>query len=299
MPRAGEIIPVMRLLDGGARTAAEIAARLRVPRESAAARLRFLQNRFGAAARRGGAWKLVFNPEWLDGAKLAESLPGAEVAEETPGTNFLAKRRPRGALVFAEHQTCGRGRRGRRWLAMPGGSILVSARLAAPPALPGLPLAVGAALWRALGGKLRLKWPNDLWNGRGEKVGGVLIEAAGGDVIVGAGINLVMTSRLRAQIARPAACLSPPPPRNECAAAVAGAVLRAVSAFCCGGLSGFLADAHEAHYYRAGAESSLSSGGGAVCGRFAGFSEEGALLIRGRGGVREYFSGELSHVACG
>ena len=299
---AGGIIPVMRLLDGGARTAATLAANLRRPQNTVLAHLQLLQNFFGAAAQCGGGWQLTFTPEWLDGGRLAAALPGAEVAEETAGTNLLAKSRARGALIFTEYQTRGRGRRGRRWLAMPGGSILVSARLPAPPVLPGLSLAVGAALWRALGGggRLRLKWPNDLWNGNGEKVGGVLIETAGDDVIIGAGINLVMTSQLREQILRPAAGLDAPPPRNECAVRAGEAILRAAAAFCRGGLSGFLADAHEAHYYRAGAEVSLAcGGGGAVRGRFAGFSEEGALLIRANGGVRSYFSGELAHVACG
>ncbi|MBE8157835.1 MAG: biotin--[acetyl-CoA-carboxylase] ligase [Betaproteobacteria bacterium] len=291
---------MMRLLDGGALAAADIASRLRRPRDSVLARLQFLQNVFGAAVCRGGVWRLSFSPEWLDGGRLAAALPGAEVAEETPGTNLLAKTRARGALIFAEHQTRGRGRRGRRWLAMPGGSILASARLPAPPVLPGLSLAVGAALWRAFGGGLRLKWPNDLWNCKGEKVGGVLIETAGGDVIIGAGINLVMTPRLRAQIARPAAGLESPPPRNECAERAGEAIRRAAAAFHRGGLSGFLADAHEAHYFRPGAEISLSfDGGGAVRGEFAGFSEEGALLVRGGGGVQSYFSGELAHVACG
>ncbi|MGI9307510.1 MAG: biotin--[acetyl-CoA-carboxylase] ligase [Gammaproteobacteria bacterium] len=299
MAHPAHIIPLMRLLAAeGGQTAAQLAARLRRRPEWALTRLQFLQTFFGAAAERGGAWRLSFSPQWLDCDFLKTALPGAEVAEETESANSLAKNRKRGAFIFAEHQTRGRGRRGRRWLAMPGGSIMLSARLAAPPKLSGLSLAVGAALWRALGGGLRLKWPNDLWNGEGQKVGGVLIETDGDDVIIGAGVNLVMTPELRAHAPR-AAALDSPLSRNACAARAGAAVLQAAGDFRRNGLDGFWEDIHAAHYFRAGAEVSFAAADGAVRGTFAGFGEDGALLIRQGGGVQSYVSGDLAHVAGG
>lgn len=108
-------------------------------------------------------------------------------------------------LLVAEHQTQGRGRMGRSWVASPGASLTFS--IALPMALAdaaGLSLAVGTVLADALeppsGGALRigLKWPNDLWLD-GRKLGGILIETvpAGGQrmVVVGIGLNILAEGR--------------------------------------------------------------------------------------------------------
>jgi len=50
-----------------------------------------------------------------------------------------------------------------------------------------LPLAAGVAVARLLG--LELKWPNDLLLAR-RKVGGILVEATGAELVIGAGLNL-------------------------------------------------------------------------------------------------------------
>jgi len=76
---------------------------------------------------------------------------------------------PSGSVLAAEYQTAGRGRRGRTWVAPPGGSLAFSIlwKFDAPPAaLAGLSLAVGVAVARAADAcgtaGLKLKWPNDL-----------------------------------------------------------------------------------------------------------------------------------------
>ncbi len=110
------------------------------------------------------------------------------------------------ALLVAEHQTLGRGRQGRNWLAQAGASLTFSLGLPmAPRDWSGLSLAVGVTLADALeppepgrSPRLQLKWPNDLWlvdePGRGRKLGGVLIEtvAVGRQrmVVVGVGLNV-------------------------------------------------------------------------------------------------------------
>ena len=56
-------------------------------------------------------------------------------------------------LLVADHQSAGRGRRGRRWYDAPGGSILLALgrRMRRPPrGLGGLSLAAGVAVARAL-----------------------------------------------------------------------------------------------------------------------------------------------------
>ncbi|MET0208454.1 MAG: biotin--[acetyl-CoA-carboxylase] ligase, partial [Burkholderiaceae bacterium] len=82
-------------------------------------------------------------------------------------------------LLIAEHQTHGRGRQGRSWHSTPGASLTFSLALPLEVAdWSGMSLVVGAAIAEALdpqGGRLRLKWPNDLWLDD-RKLGGILIE---------------------------------------------------------------------------------------------------------------------------
>ncbi|MDE2369659.1 MAG: biotin--[acetyl-CoA-carboxylase] ligase [Burkholderiales bacterium] len=110
-------------------------------------------------------------------------------------------------LLVAEHQTRGRGRQGRDWIASGGASLTFSlARAYAPHEWSGLSLAVGLALADALDPprptappRIGLKWPNDLWlidaPGAGRKLGGVLIETVSvGErrmCVVGVGINVL------------------------------------------------------------------------------------------------------------
>lgn len=92
-----------------------------------------------------------------------------------------------GIVVVADHQTAGRGRRGRTWEAPTGGALMATVLLRPPATLAGLTtmaLAVAAAdaVASVCGAALRVKWPNDLvWPGDGtardRKVAGILAEA--------------------------------------------------------------------------------------------------------------------------
>jgi BirA family transcriptional regulator, biotin operon repressor / biotin---[acetyl-CoA-carboxylase] ligase len=98
-----------------------------------------------------------------------------------------------GLVVVAEAQTAGRGRLGRGWEAPPGSSLLVSVLLR-PVGDPGrVVMAAGVALAAAVGevtGVVAgLKWPNDLVVGD-RKLAGVLAEAEGEALVVGAGCNV-------------------------------------------------------------------------------------------------------------
>lgn len=100
-------------------------------------------------------------------------------------------------VVVADHQTAGRGRRGRPWLDEPGAGLLASILLR--PSLPVArwPLygfvtavAVAEALRAAAGLDARLKWPNDVLV-HGRKIAGVLLETRGEPVLViGVGVNV-------------------------------------------------------------------------------------------------------------
>lgn len=105
-----------------------------------------------------------------------------------------------GAVVVAQGQTAGRGRRERSWVSPEGGlylSLLLRPPIAAARA-PELTQLTALALHRAVAreigdGELALKWPNDLLY-QGRKVAGVLCElsTSGSEldfVVVGIGVN--------------------------------------------------------------------------------------------------------------
>ena len=99
-------------------------------------------------------------------------------------------------LVVADRQLGGRGRAGRAWLE-PDRAMFSSYAFEpgwAPADLPLIPLctalAVRAAILAETDRRVDLKWPNDLMLG-GRKVGGILVEASSGTVVVGCGVNLV------------------------------------------------------------------------------------------------------------
>ena len=85
---------------------------------------------------------------------------------------------PHGTLVSADHQSSGRGRQGRDWIAPAGSSLLISLLLRDPPEL--LPLTAAVAVAEVCGPAARIKWPNDiLLPNAGEapaKVAGILCE---------------------------------------------------------------------------------------------------------------------------
>jgi BirA family transcriptional regulator, biotin operon repressor / biotin---[acetyl-CoA-carboxylase] ligase len=89
---------------------------------------------------------------------------------------------PAGTLVLADEQTAGRGRKGQRWHSARGGGIWLTLleRPRDAGALDVLSLRLGTALAVALdpyaGAAVGVKWPNDLFVGRG-KLAGVLVEA--------------------------------------------------------------------------------------------------------------------------
>jgi len=104
---------------------------------------------------------------------------------------------PEGAVAVADAQTEGRGRLGRRWLAPPGTSLLVSILLRPqvdPARLPELSLVAGRACAEAIASVTGLepdvKFPNDVLLG-GRKVAGILAQASEGRVVLGVGVNVM------------------------------------------------------------------------------------------------------------
>lgn len=129
--------------------------------------------------------------------------------EQLDSTNLEAQRSaesgaPHGAVVIAEMQTAGRGRRGRSWQS-PAGSNLYFSLLLRPEAAPGsvsavtlvMALAVAEAIREICGAAAQIKWPNDVVI-EGKKVCGILTEMRTErgyirDVVIGVGINVGQT----------------------------------------------------------------------------------------------------------
>lgn len=154
----------------------------------------------------------------VPGTRFGDVRHTAEVGSTNDEVMALAAAgAPEGVVVAANHQTAGRGRRGREWLAPAGSSLLVSVLLRPsldPDLLPltTLAAALGAsdACLAVAGFRPRLKWPNDLVVGSAagaeRKLGGLLAElrvdtdstrrrrrdseAAPGPVVIGLGLNL-------------------------------------------------------------------------------------------------------------
>lgn len=216
----------------------------------------------------------------------------------------------RAAVVLAEHQTGGRGRRGRSWVAPPGGAICLSVawQYAELPAdLSALSLVVGLCAVNALhefGITVQLKWPNDLVTRNG-KLGGILIEMraeAGGPVhvVIGIGLNVRLDDEARATVRAAGnvaddirAHRDPAPGRNEIVAGLLSRLLPALREFPRRGLKPHLShwNACDVLFDR---EVNVENAGEITRGIARGIDAHGALLVETPGGVQRFISGEVS-----
>jgi BirA family transcriptional regulator, biotin operon repressor / biotin---[acetyl-CoA-carboxylase] ligase len=131
---------------------------------------------------------------------------------ETGSTNDVCVAQARagadaGLVVGADHQTQGRGRRGRTWDDRPGDALMVSVLLR-PPLEPDrvglLPIVAAVAVADALASvvdAVEIAWPNDIIVS-GRKMAGILCEVSVSDggvawAVVGVGINVASVPTVR------------------------------------------------------------------------------------------------------
>jgi len=131
-------------------------------------------------------------------------IPELQVFRRTGSTNEVVKAAalrgsPAGSTAIADHQSAGRGRLGRAWVAAEGRALLLSVLFRPAPgglaeAAGALPLRVGLAVADALRQltviEASIKWPNDVI-ANGGKLAGILCEAASSCVVVGIGVNVL------------------------------------------------------------------------------------------------------------
>ncbi|HSM68800.1 MAG TPA: biotin--[acetyl-CoA-carboxylase] ligase [Xanthomonadales bacterium] len=219
-----------------------------------------------------------------------------------------ASQRHRMALL-AEHQTAGRGRRGRQWVSPCGRNIYLSLGWTfetGASALGCLPLVVALAACDALAQAgltdHRVKWPNDLMLD-GRKLGGCLVDIQGDakgpcHAVMGVGLNLYMPSGLpeAAAIDQPWTDLGAALPglsRNRLAGLLLNAMLAKTSQFSSQGFQPLQAE-WRARDGLAGQQVELSHASGTVRGRVLGISDRGALRLQLSSGTGEYTAGEVS-----
>lgn len=317
---------VFTALSGGQFTSGEVLAeRLGVSRSAvwkAAGALKDLGATLHAVRNRG--YRLVAGAGPLEAASIRARLPreaqqrvqqlDVEWSVGSTNTVLLARPNPPAGLaevLLAEYQTQGRGRRGRAWLAPPGGAICLSLSWTfqqAPQDLGALGLAIGVCARRALGEfdlrDVTLKWPNDILIAE-RKLGGILIDlraevAGSACVVIGLGINVALGSPLLSTIAAtglPATDLVTAgleqPCRNSLAAAMIAALLRGLLEFERQGLRAFVEEWRAADVLR-GRAVEVQAAEGIARGVARGIDVHGALLVETPQGVRRFISGDVT-----
>jgi BirA family biotin operon repressor/biotin-[acetyl-CoA-carboxylase] ligase len=222
-----------------------------------------------------------------------------------------------GAVVIADAQTAGRGRRGRTWFSPQGSglylsTILMPGRASSSPerATSLVTLAAGVALAEAIervtGLAAQIKWPNDLLVGR-RKLAGILAEGlaadragAVGHVVLGYGINVGRMS-VPVELLERTTSLETELGHAVDRPAVAAESLAAVASRYDDLLAGRFDAILDAWRRRSpssqGTRVTWTPGGvstSTVSGLTAGIDDGGALLVRLAGGIERVVAGELT-----
>ncbi|MCD9085564.1 bifunctional biotin--[acetyl-CoA-carboxylase] ligase/biotin operon repressor BirA [Stenotrophomonas sp. SY1] len=270
--------------------------------------------------RAGDGYRLGQPLELLDAARIKGGLPDAvqtmlasldiDWSLASTNTELLQRSAPlRGvAVLLAERQTGGRGRRGRHWASPLAAHIYVSLSRAFAGGLSrmgGLSLAMGVAVVEALHALgfagAGLKWPNDvLVDGR--KLGGLLVEGGGefagpARAVIGLGLNVRMPVTAATDITQPWTDLDTlagaPVSRNAVVTALLSALLPALEQFEQQGLAPFL-PRYAAMDVLQGRGVRVEEAGVMHEGVACGLAEDGALKVR-MGEVETHFhAGEVS-----
>lgn len=313
------------LADGEFHSGEQLAETLGVSRSAvwkAAESLRELGATLHAVRNRG--YRLRSGSDALDSSRITSLLlptirahvRAVEAVWTVDSTNtvLLARQNPPfGAcdVLLAEYQTAGRGRRGRAWLAPPGGSICLSLAWTfreVPQDLGALGLVIGVCALRALRDAglehARLKWPNDIVVD-GRKLGGILIElraesAGPASVVIGVGVNVALGARVLEAVGETG--VSPTdlvtaglaqPSRNAVAAALVSQFVRGLLEFEKEGLRPFAEEWRAADALR-GRQVDVRTLEGVARGLARGIDLHGALVVETLQGVRRFVSGDVT-----
>jgi BirA family biotin operon repressor/biotin-[acetyl-CoA-carboxylase] ligase len=264
--------------------------------------------------RRTGVGYRLYQPiNWLEAekvnARLGElaayyTLTVTADVESTNKTLLADQHAVDGQVLAAEWQSQGKGRLGRSWQGVVGGSLMFSVKKVFPQGvsgLSGLSLAVGVAIIRGLkqmgGHKVALKWPNDIVCSTG-KLGGILIEVKGdalgpSEIVIGIGLNYVLSPQLKTTYADLYA-LGITQDRNTLLATILTQLYQVLDQFEQLGLTPFIAEWEAAHIWQNQAVDILHNQQIQASGKAVGISTQGALRVMIEGQEKSFFSGDIS-----
>ena len=253
------------------------------------------------------------SPGRLAGLLAPPKIIGRDIRvfEETTSTNDVIEKLARdgvkeGVVVFAESQTKGRGRLGRKWMSPTHKglwfSILLRPKLS-PQETTQLTVASATALRRAIktvtGLLADIKWPNDLLIG-GKKVVGILTEMNAEvdrvrHVILGIGVDVNQSAdEFPVELRKIATSLKIEAGVEISRAELATEILRELDADyarICGGKFSQLADEWEAGCATIGKNVSVQMGVRLIRGCAEALDDDGALLVRTEHGHLERIIG--------
>jgi BirA family transcriptional regulator, biotin operon repressor / biotin---[acetyl-CoA-carboxylase] ligase len=263
-------------------------------------------------------YRLVGEPDALHADDLLARLGKTkiigrdiQVFEQTTSTNDVIEKLARdgvreGVVVFAESQTKGRGRLGRKWISPTRKGLWFSILLRPdlrPQETTQLTVASAIALRRAIFSETNLraeiKWPNDILIG-GKKVAGILTELSAEldkvrHVILGIGIDVNLdANELPNDLKKIATSLKIESGETISRAELAVAILRELdfdSARICGGKFSAVADEWEEHCVTIGKNVTVQIGDRKIRGRAESLDDDGALLLRTEHGHLERITG--------
>lgn len=258
-----------------------------------------------AAALRRGLQKTRFvQADWV-----AETGSTNRDLLDEPADGAAGARRP--AVLVTDHQTAGRGTKGRSWFDPPGGSLLISVRLF--PTLPpnrlhlfvmALSLAAARACREVAGVEVGLKWPNDLFVAD-RKLAGVLTESSvrGGRVdalVIGMGMNVNWPDEIPVELEELAIALNQVAGRPVDRVALAVALVVAFDEELTGlerpgGEAAVLARYRE-HSATLGRTVRLELPDGAVVGRVVDIDDDGHIVVELDGERRTYAAVDVTHL---
>lgn len=211
-------------------------------------------------------------------------------------------------ICLAEHQSAGRGRRGRTWQS-PFAACLYSSVSWPFPVLPPdfqtMSLVVAIAVQRALRRlgvpDVQLKWPNDI-HAADAKLGGILLEvrgepAGGCRVVIGVGLNVALPDTVRAAIDQPVTDIrqltGALPDRNRLFAAMLNEFSTVFAEYSARGFAPFHAEWQSLDAL-SGKTVVLQDHEMKINGECRGVASDGALQIETPDGVQRFFVGDVS-----
>jgi BirA family biotin operon repressor/biotin-[acetyl-CoA-carboxylase] ligase len=318
MTTDAKILAALRANPDGV-SGAQLAEQLAISRAAIWARIEDLRRvGFDIEAGPHFGYRLAGEPDALLADDLLARLGGTRVVgrdiqvfEQTSSTNDVAEKLARdgvkeGVVVFAESQTKGRGRLGRKWSSPTRKglwfSVLLRPRLL-PQETTQLTVISATALRRAIktvtGLAADIKWPNDILIG-GKKVAGILTEMSAEvdrvrHVILGIGLDVNQdASEFAAELRPIATSLKIEAGEDISRAELATEIIRELDndyARVCAGQFSEIADEWEAACVTIGKNVTVHMGDRRFRGRAEALDDDGALLVRTEHGHLERIIG--------